>query len=201
MKRNILLILLILMFTVSCGDTGVEVVSYSDYSSNISYKVGSPRDERLTFFDINELKQIRSIPNNLSSGDLWGRVQFAQTHTIDPNNNEARKEPSLIPYRAALLLFTPDEALSSLKVTVTYMDNISKSEVYVMQPPINMPKSDYNNKSSKKDITYSKRSWSVLLPYYLIPPTKLVCPNYITIIYFCQYLLQFLLKFFLRHLR
>ncbi len=171
MKKNILLILLILIFTVSCSDTGLEIVSYSDYSSDISYKVGSPRDERLTFFDINELKQIRSIPNNLSSGNLWGRVQFAQTHTIDPNNNEERKEPSLIPYRAALLLFTPQEALSSLKVTVTYMDNnVSKSEVYVMQPPINMPKSDYNNNGSKKDITYSKRSWSVLLPYYLIKP-------------------------------
>lgn len=171
MKKNILLILLILSFTVSCSDTGLEIVSYSDYSSDISYKVGSPRDARLTFFDINELKQIRSIPNNLSSGNLWGRVQFAQTHTIDPNNNEERKEPSLIPYRAALLLFTPQEALSSLKVTVTYMDNnVSKSEVYVMQPPINIPKSDYNNKSSKKDITYSKRSWSVLLPYYLIKP-------------------------------
>ena len=171
MKKNILFILLILMFTVSCSDTGLEIVSYSDYSSDISYKVGSPRDERLTFFDINELKQIRSIPNNLSSGNLWGRVQFAQTHTIDPNNNEERKEPSLIPYRAALLLFTPQEALSSLKVTVTYMDNnVSKSEVYVMQPPINMPKSDYNNNGSKKDITYSKRSWNVLLPYYLIKP-------------------------------
>ena len=171
MKKNILLILLILSFTVSCSDTGLEIVSYSDYSSDISYKVGSPRDARLTFFDINELKQIRSIPNNLSSGNLWGRVQFAQTHTIDPNNNEERKEPSLIPYRAALLLFTPQEALSSLKVTVTYMDNnVSKSEVYVMQPPINMPKSDYNNNGSKKDITYSKRSWSVLLPYYLIKP-------------------------------
>ncbi len=86
----------------SCSDTGIEVISYSDYSSDISYQVGSPRDKRLTFFDINEFKQIRSIPNNLSTGSLSGRVQFAQTHTIDPNNNEARKEPSLIPYRAAL---------------------------------------------------------------------------------------------------
>ena len=171
MKKNILLILLILIFTVSCSDTGLEIVSYSDYSSDISYKVGSPRDERLTFFDINELKQIRSIPNNLSSGNLWGRVQFAQTHTIDPNNNEERKEPSLIPYRAALLLFTPQMNLSSLEVKATYkVDELVKSEVYVMMPPINMPKSDYNNNGSKKDITYSKRSWSVQLPYYTVKP-------------------------------
>lgn len=173
MKKTVLSIFAAL-FLFSCSDTGVEVVSYADYSSDISYKVGSPRDTRLTFFDVNEFKQIRTIPNNLSSGDLAGRVQFAQTHTIDPNNNEARKEPSLIPYRAALLLFTPQEDLSSLKVTVTYKDdeniNADKSETYVMQPPINMPKSDYNNNGSKKDITYSKRSWSVQLPYYTVKP-------------------------------
>lgn len=170
MKKTVLSIFAA-VFLFSCGDTGIEVVSYADYSSDISYKVGSPRDERLTFFDVNEFKQIRTVPNNLSRGDLAGRVQFAQTHTIDPNNNEARKEPSLIPYRAALLLFTPQENLKTLKVTVTYIDNnISKSEVFTMEPPINMPKSDYNNNGSKKDITYSKRSWSVQLPYYTVKP-------------------------------
>lgn len=170
MKKTVLSIFAA-VFLFSCSDTGIEVVSYADYSSDISYKVGSPRDTRLTFFDVNEFKQIRTIPNNLSSGDLAGRVQFAQTHTIDPNNNEARKEPSLIPYRAALLLFTPQENLKTLKVTVTYIDNnISKSEVFTMEPPINMPKSDYNNNGSKKDITYSKRSWSVQLPYYTVKP-------------------------------
>lgn len=170
MKKTVLSIFAAL-FLFSCGDTGIEIVSYADYSSDISYKVGSPRDTRLTFFDVNEFKQIRTIPNNLSNGNLTGRVQFAQTHTIDPNNNEARKEPSLIPYRAALLLFTPQENLKTLKVTVTYIDNnISKSEVFTMEPPINMPKSDYNNNGSKKDITYSKRSWSVQLPYYTVKP-------------------------------
>lgn len=171
MKKTVLSIFAA-VFLFSCGDTGIEVVSYADYSSDISYKVGSPRDTRLTFFDVNEFKQIRTIPNNLSSGSLAGRVQFAQTHTIDPNNNEERKEPSLIPYRATLLLFTPQENLKTLKVTVTYIDNnISKSEeVFTMEPPINMPKSDYNNNGSKKDITYSKRSWSVQLPYYTVKP-------------------------------
>lgn len=170
MKKTVLSIFAA-VFLFSCSDTGIEVVSYADYSSDISYKVGSPRDTRLTFFDVNEFKQIRTIPNNLSSGSLAGRVQFAQTHTIDPNNNEARKEPSLIPYRAALLLFTPQENLKTLKVTVTYIDNnTSKSEVFTMEPPINMPKSDYNNNGSKKDITYSKRSWSVQLPYYTVKP-------------------------------
>ena len=61
--------------------------------------------------------------------------------------------------------------LSSLEVKATYkVDELVKSEVYVMMPPINMPKSDYNNNGSKKDITYSKRSWSVQLPYYTVKP-------------------------------
>lgn len=167
MKKIILSIFsVILLF--SCSDTGIEVISYSDYSSDISYQVGSPRDKRLTFFDINEFKQIRSIPNNLSTGSLSGRVQFAQTHTIDPNNNEARKEPSLIPYRAALLLFTPQEELYELSVKVSNGKNTS---VFKMVPPVNMPKSDYMDRSgTKPDITYSKRSWSVQLPYDYVTP-------------------------------
>lgn len=169
--KKLMLSIFATVFLFSCSDTGVEVVSYADYSSDVSYKVGSPRDNRLTFFDVNEFKQIRTIPNNLSSGDLAGRIQFAQTHTIDPNNNESRKEPSLIPYRAALLLFTPQVNLSSLQVTATYIDNnTNKSINIIMNPPINMPKSDYNNNGSKKDITYSKRSWSAQLPYYAVMP-------------------------------
>lgn len=175
--KKILLLFSLSAMLFSCGDTGIEIVSYADYSSDISYKVGSPRDKRLTFFDVNEFKQIRTIPNNLSNGDLQGRVQFAQTHTIDPNNNEEIKEPSLIPNRAALLLFTPQIELSSLQVTVTY--NGSKSESYTMMPPINMPKSDYNN-SSKKDITYSKRSWSIKLPYYAVMPDMQLSFNGVT---------------------
>lgn len=155
-------------FLVACNDTGIEVTSYSDYSSNISYQVGSPRDKRLTFFDVNEFKQIRSIPNNLSTGNLAGRVQFAQTHTIDPNNNEARKEPSLIPYRTALLLFTPQEELSCLTVKV---NNDTENYTVEMVPPTDMPKSDYIEKTgTKPDITYSKRSWSVQLPYNYVTP-------------------------------
>lgn len=168
MKKYLLTVLIIIF--AGCYDNYLEIESYADYSSDISYKVGSKRDTRLTFFDINELKQIRSIPNNLTEGDLLGRVQFAQTHTIDPNNNAARNEPSLIPYRNALLLFTPQVELSSLKATVTATYNDVKStETYTLEPPKNMPKSDKNN-SDKKDITYSKRSFSVMLPYNMVCP-------------------------------
>lgn len=168
MKKYLLTVLIIIF--AGCYDNYLEIESYADYTDNLSYKVGSKRDTRLTFFDINELKQIRSIPNNLTEGDLLGRVQFAQTHTIDPKNNAARNEPSLIPYRNALLLFTPQVELSSLKATVTATYNgVKSTQTYTLEQPKNMPKSDKNN-SDKKDITYSKRSFSVMLPYNMVCP-------------------------------
>lgn len=179
MKKYILL--LIVIFIYSCSDNSyLEIESYADYSSDISYKVGSKRDTRLTFFDINEFKQIRTIPNNLTEGTLMGRVQFAQTHTIDPNNNAERNEPSLIPYKNALLLFTPQEELSSLTATVTATyNNISNTKTYTMNSPINMPNSDRNN-ANKKDITYSKRSYSVMLPYNMVTPDMKITFNAVT---------------------
>ena len=179
MKKYILL--LIVIFIYSCSDNSyLEIESYADYSSDISYKVGSKRDTRLTFFDINEFKQIRTIPNNLTEGTLMGRVQFAQTHTIDPNNNAERNEPSLIPYRNALLLFTPQEELSSLTATITATyNNISNTKTYTMNSPINMPYSDRNN-INKKDVTYSKRSYSVMLPYNMVTPDMKITFNAVT---------------------
>ena len=168
MKKYLMTALIIIF--AGCYDNSLEIESYADYTDSLSYKVGSKRDTRLTFFDINELKQIRSIPNNLTEGDLLGRVQFAQTHTIDPNNNAERNEPSLIPYRNALLLFTPQMELSSLKATVTATYNgVKSTKTYTLEPPKNMPKSDKNN-SDKKDITYSKRSFSVMLPFNMVTP-------------------------------
>lgn len=168
MKKYLMTALIIIF--AGCYDNSLEIESYADYTDNLSYKVGSKRDTRLTFFDINELKQIRSIPNNLTEGDLLGRVQFAQTHTIDPNNNAERNEPSLIPYRNALLLFTPQVELTSLEATVTATyNNVKSTKTYTLEPPKNMPKSDKNN-SDKKDITYSKRSFSVMLPYNMVCP-------------------------------
>ena len=168
MKKYLMTALIIIF--AGCYDNSLEIESYADYTDNLSYKVGSKRDTRLTFFDINELKQIRSIPNNLTEGDLLGRVQFAQTHTIDPNNNAERNEPSLIPYRNALLLFTPQMELSSLKATVTATYNgVKSTQTYTLEQPKNMPKSDKNN-SDKKDITYSKRSFSVMLPFNMVTP-------------------------------
>ena len=168
MKKYLMTALIIIF--AGCYDNSLEIESYADYTDNLSYKVGSKRDTRLTFFDINELKQIRSIPNNLTEGDLLGRVQFAQTHTIDPKNNAARNEPSLIPYRNALLLFTPQMELTSLEATVTATYNgVKSTKTYTLEPPKNMPKSDKNN-SDKKDITYSKRSFSVMLPFNMVTP-------------------------------
>ena len=60
--------------------------------------------------------------------------------------------------------------LSSLKATVTATYNgVKSTQTYTLEQPKNMPKSDKNN-SDKKDITYSKRSFSVMLPYNMVCP-------------------------------
>ena len=56
MKKYLLTVLIIIF--AGCYDNSLEIESYADYTDNLSYKVGSKRDTRLTFFDINELKQI-----------------------------------------------------------------------------------------------------------------------------------------------
>ena len=172
MKKIVLVLLVIFMFTGCGDDLTYEVTSYSDYSSNISYLVGSKRDKRLTFFDVNEYKMIRSIPNNLSdsNGGLAGRVQFAQSHTIDPNNNEKRREPSLVPNRTALLLFTPQEHIGLLKELKVTVKKETHTKEFTMLPPLYMPKSDYAGDGSRPDVTYSKRSYNVQIPYYFIGP-------------------------------
>ncbi len=146
----------------------------------ISYNFGSKRDKRLSFFDVDESQPdgIRDVINNLSdtSGGLEGRVQFAQTHTIDPYNiqdkskKNERREPFLIPYRNALLMFTAKENLPPLKSVKVEITNGSKKMELIMNVPRDMPKSDYAGNGSKPDITYSKRSFSVQLPYDIITP-------------------------------
>lgn len=155
----------VLLTVPSCEEYSNSITTAGDTSQNISYSVGSPRDKRLTFYDINRFHQIRAIPNNLSQGNLAGRVQFAQSHTIEPKGNKERNMPSLIPFRHSLLLFTPQTPLKSIKAAVS---GGGKSLTFDMDSPLYMPMSDYLG--NKPDITYSKRSWSCRIPWNYVTP-------------------------------
>ncbi len=178
--KKIVFILFIIFSVTACDEESLQVhkilevpsmdngsMSTGGNISGQSNQFGAIYDNRLSFFDYIEDNVERDIPNNLSdtSGGLEGRVQFAQTHTIDANNNEQRREPSLIPYRQALLMFTPVTPLK--KVTVKVNGSTNERQMNI---PYSMPKSDYIGDGSKKDITYSKRSFHLRLGVNEVTP-------------------------------
>lgn len=123
------------------------------------------------FYEYDHDGNPRPVNNNLSTGNLTGRVQFAQTHTIEPNGNTAKFLPSLIVDRAALLLFTPTEDLNpSVKsITVQVYSNGSLQGTLSMNAPNLIPFSDSTNQG-KTGVVYSKKAWSAELAWNWVTP-------------------------------
>lgn len=122
------------------------------------------------FYDKDKTGQPRPVRNDLS-GDLPAMVQFAQSHTVDPKGNAGHEMPTLTMEREALLLVTPDPALegvASLKVVVT-VDGVEKGAL-TLRHPNEIPRSDYANTDGRPDYVYSRRAWSVVLPWDWVTP-------------------------------
>ena len=124
----------------------------------------------LAFYDTDKTGKSRAVRNDLS-GSFTGMVQFAQSHTVDPQGNEARNMPRLTSEREALLLVTPSPELGelqSLSLVVT-VDGQTKS-VKALLHPSELYRSDYNNRDGRPDVSYSHRAWSVVLPWDWVKP-------------------------------
>ncbi|WP_313399971.1 M66 family metalloprotease [Stenotrophomonas sp.] len=122
------------------------------------------------FYDIDASGATRAVRNDLE-GTLPAMIQFAQSHTIDPSGNEAKNMPRLTTERAALLLVTPDPSLKdvdAVKVTVS-VDGTAKGTLELLHPNA-MYRSDYNNGDGRPDYNYSRRAWSVELPWDWVKP-------------------------------
>lgn len=122
------------------------------------------------FYDIDASGATRAVRNDLA-GNLPAMIQFAQSHTVDPSGNEAKNMPRLTTERAALLLVTPDPSLQgveSVKVTVS-IDGAVKGTLDLLHPNA-MYRSDYNNNDGRPDYNYSRRAWSVPLPWDWVKP-------------------------------
>ncbi|AKF86763.1 hypothetical protein MFUL124B02_32415 [Myxococcus fulvus 124B02] len=134
----------------------------------------SARDDVLEdvggFYDVDAQGQPRAVRHDLT-GSLPAMVQFAQSHTVDPSGNEARNMPRLTAERAALLLVTPDPSLGelhSLRLTVL-LDGVAQP-VLLLRHPNELYRSDANNSDGRKDYNYSRRAWSVHLPWDWVKP-------------------------------
>jgi hypothetical protein len=122
------------------------------------------------FYDVDSTGATRAVRNDLE-GTLPAMIQFAQSHTVDPSGNEARNMPRLTTERAALLLVTPDPSLTditSVKVAVS-VDGTVKGTLELLHPNA-MYRSDYNNADGRSDYNYSRRAWSVHLPWDWVTP-------------------------------
>ena len=122
------------------------------------------------FYDVDATGATRAVRNDLA-GTLPAMIQFGQSHTVDPSGNEAKNMPRLTTERAALLLVTPDPSLkdiTSVKVTVS-IDGTEKGSLDLLHPNA-MYRSDYANTDGRPDYNYSRRAWSVELPWDWVKP-------------------------------
>ncbi len=104
-----------------------------------------------------------------TGGQLPGMVQFAQSHTVDPSGNAARNMPDLVPSRNALLLFTPQQPQSGvLRVQVRIGGELRYERA--MSPPHELPRSDFPPTFGRPEVVYSRRAWSVALPWQVVQP-------------------------------
>lgn len=122
------------------------------------------------FYDIDSTGKPRAVRNDLD-GNLPAMVQFAQSHTVDPAGNEARNMPRLTAERAALLLVTPDPELGDIeRLELRATVNGVAKPVLTLLHPNEMYRSDSSNSDGRPDYNYSRRAWSVHLPWDWVVP-------------------------------
>ena len=127
-------------------------------------------DAVLGYFDFNKEGTTRVIKNDLS-GDFQAMVQFAQSHTVSPNGNEANLMPRLASEREALLLITPTAEMGKLdSLTAEIYQNEKLLRTIEFNDPSLIPISDQNNTDDRPRVQYSKRAWSAVLNWDEVRP-------------------------------
>jgi len=124
----------------------------------------------VAFYDIDGEGQPRTVRHDLS-GSLPAMVQFVQSHSLDPAGNAAKNMPTLTSEREALLLITPEPSLGKLQ-TLTLNATLDGQPLpaLTLRSPNELFRSDYSNTDGRPDLTYSRRAWSVLLPWDWVKP-------------------------------
>ena len=122
------------------------------------------------FYDIDGSGQPRAVRHDLS-GSLPAMVQFVQSHSVDPSGNAAKNMPTLASEREALLLITPEPSLGKLqKLTLNATLDGQPLPPLELRSPNELYRSDYSNNDGRPDLTYSRRAWSVVLPWDQVKP-------------------------------
>lgn len=122
----------------------------------------------MAFYDVDRFGNSRTIRNDLT-GNLRGMIQFVQSHSMNPKDNNENNHPDPIAHRQALILFTPSgdsSANYSVRASVAgqFMGEVT------LQHPNTLPKSDYANSDGRSDVIYSKRAFHGVLPWNWMKP-------------------------------
>lgn len=119
----------------------------------------------LGFYDYDKLGLPRLLRNDLN-GSFAAMLQFAQSHVVNPKNNEKDSMPRLTTEKDALLLVTPLAEMGDLqKLQVEIYQGNQILRTVKLKEPSRIAASDQSNTDGRPPVSYSKRAWTVALKW------------------------------------
>ncbi|QER39401.1 glycosyl transferase [Acinetobacter suaedae] len=150
------------------GDAGDNNKSENTTTPPIINKYPEPTkdvvdDSIIGFYDYDKSEQTRVLRNDLN-GDFMAMVQFAQSHVVNPKNNEKDWMPRLTAEKDALLLVTPLADMGDIQaLQAEIYDGQKRLRTIDLIEPTRIPASDQSNTDGRPKVSYSKRAWSAAL--------------------------------------
>ncbi len=127
-------------------------------------------DSILGFYDYEANGNLRNIRNDLT-GSFSAMIQFAQNHTVDPQNNAAKQMPRLTSEKDALLLVTPATEMGEIEsLNAEIYLNSRLIRRVALKDPSQIPASDQTNGDNRPRVQYSNRAWSIALKWDEVKP-------------------------------
>lgn len=109
------------------------------------------------------------VVNNHLVGSFAAQIRFIQNQTSEPNGNADKSQQKLVTHREALLIVTPEkeDLLTNNVVLKIFKDN-QLVDTRVLKNPLQLLKADRTIQDERPDIQFSKRSYSIVLPWEYI---------------------------------
>ncbi len=151
------------------GDTTTETPSIPPVMEKYPEPNKDVIDEAvLGFYDYDKLGLPRLLRNDLN-GSFAAMLQFAQSHVVNPKNNEKDSMPRLTTEKDALLLVTPLAEMGDLqKLQVEIYQGNQLLRTVKLKEPSRIAASDQSNTDGRPPVSYSKRAWTVALKWHEI---------------------------------
>ncbi len=151
------------------GDTTTETPSIPPVMEKYPEPNKDVIDEAvLGFYDYDKLGLPRLLRNDLN-GSFAAMLQFAQSHVVNPKNNEKDSMPRLTTEKDALLLVTPLVEMGDLQtLQVEIYQGNQLLRTVKLKEPSRIAASDQSNTDGRPPVSYSKRAWTVALKWHEI---------------------------------